>query len=225
MGRNEDHQVRWCALKVRVDCPECGSALFIDGPYKRVHCSACGASTSVSNLWPTLVERCVERGAGGRHFRATSFVWAGNHVPHILYASNKGHPPLCTQCDEVLHEAEQVADGTEGDFACTACGTLHPTWPAPPYLSQSTLPGGVHVRQVFMAPPEDDASESPPAPEGAKPIRFGCPNCGASLKIDTDTPRVLTCEYCEADSYLPPEVWNRFHPVRKRRAFWMRLGE
>jgi predicted RNA-binding Zn-ribbon protein involved in translation (DUF1610 family) len=225
MSKNDDRQpLRWCALKVRIDCPECGSALFVDGPYKNVLCSACGARTSVTNLWPTLLENCLERGAGGQHFRASSFVWAGNNVPHILYAANKGHPPLCERCDRVLDEAEHIADGTDGNFFCPACGSPHATWPAPGYLSQKKLSGGVRATQVFMAPPEAAQGQPSPASADARPVIFGCPNCGANLRITGDSPRVLTCAHCDADAYLPPEVWNRLHPVRKRRAFWLRLG-
>lgn len=225
VGRQDDQRsVRWCALKVRVNCPECGSALFVDGPYKKVLCPACDSRTAVTALWPILLERAIDNGAGGRHFRSSSFIWAGNDVPHILYAANKGHPPLCGRCDEVLDEAEHVAGGTDADFFCPACGAAHPTWPAPGYLSQKKLPGGVRAQQVFMAPSEE-AQGRPPAPaRDAKPVNFGCPNCGANLAITGDSLRVLTCEFCEADSYLPPAIWNRLHPVRKRRAFWIRLG-
>ncbi len=226
MGRGERSEVpNWLALKVRVNCPECGSALFIDGPYKKVLCDACGSRTSVSNLWPTLMENALDRGSGGRHFRAMSFVWAGNQVPHILYGANKGHPPLCSHCDEVLDEVENVADGTNGNFFCPACGAAHPTWSAPGYLSSKKLPGGKRAKQVFMAPTEDSQGNAAPAAgEPPKPILFGCLNCGANLRIAIETPRILTCEFCEADSFLPPAVWNRLHPIRKRRAFWIRLG-
>lgn len=217
--------LRWCALKVRIDCPECGSALFVDGPYKHVLCPACGSKTAVADLWPHVVELALDRGAGGKHFKSSSFVWAGNNVPHVLYAANKGHPPLCSHCDEVLDEAEHVADGTLGNFFCPACGTPHPTWPAPGYLAQKKLRGGARVKQVFMAPAEDAQGRAiDDTPATVNPVLFGCLNCGANLRVTGETRRVLTCEYCQADSFLPAEVWNRLHPVRKRRAFWLRIG-
>lgn len=215
---------RWCALKVRVDCPECGSALFVDGPYKKALCTACGTRTAVTNLWPTLLDRTMERGSGGPHFRQLTFVWAGNLIPQIWYGANKGSPPICSTCDQVIEGAEQIADGTEGTLFCPGCGTEHATWPAPGYLSQKRLPGGKRAKQVFLAPPEEQQGTPSPTPADVKPILFGCLNCGANLRITGDTPRVLTCEFCQTDCFLPPEIWNRLHPVRKRRAFWIRLG-
>jgi DNA-directed RNA polymerase subunit RPC12/RpoP len=224
-GKERRETPGWCALKVRVDCPECGSALFIDGPYKNVVCTACRSRTSVTNLWPRLLENAIERGGTGQHFRALSLVWAGNQVPHILYGANKGHPPICSECGHVITAADEIADGTDGQFFCPGCGLGHPTWAAPGYLAQTKLPGGKRAKQIFMAPAE--SAEPPPAAPGApevRPVLFGCLNCGANLRITVDTPRVLTCEYCDTDCFLPPAVWHRLHPVRKRRAFWIRLG-
>jgi predicted RNA-binding Zn-ribbon protein involved in translation (DUF1610 family) len=207
---------RWCALKVRIDCPECGTPILVDGPYKRAVCEGCRGAAPVANLWGRLVSRALEDGARGRGFRATSFLFAGNAVPQIFYAANRDHVPLCSACDEPIEAADAVQTGTEGVFHCTACGAAHPTWPAPGYLKSAK------IEQVFMAPPE---GQSPPANEPAsalRPIVFSCVNCGAALRIASETPRVLGCDYCEVDNYLPAEVWNRLHPVRKRRAFWLR---
>jgi predicted RNA-binding Zn-ribbon protein involved in translation (DUF1610 family) len=209
---------RWCALKVRVDCPECGTPILIDGPYRRALCEGCRAHVSVANLWRGLVERALEDGSGGRHFRGKSFIWAGNVVPQIIYAANRDHPPLCSACDEPIPAADDVPDGTDGQFYCPACGAAHPTWPAPGYLTSA------RVTQVFMAPPEDEQGRAiaAAAPSDARPIMFSCVNCGGALKISADSPRVVPCEYCEVDNHLPAELWNRLHPVRRRRAFWLR---
>lgn len=209
---------RWCALKVRLDCPECGSAILVDGPYKQAPCAACGARVPMADTWSWLVERALEDGAGGKTFRLHTLISAGQGRPgHIFLAVNKGHPPICSRCDEVLDEVDGggVPDGKTGDFHCPACGAAHPTWPAPGYLKHAG------VRQVFLAPPEDAAPEvaAGPAP---KPVLFACPNCGGSLKIDGATKRVCTCTYCDVDAYLPAELWNQLHPVRRRRAFWLR---
>lgn len=217
-----DGRPRWVALKVRVDCPECGSALFVDGPYKKALCTACGSRSSVTSLWSNLVDNAVDRGSGGTHFRSLSFVFAGNPIPHVLYAVNKGHPPLCTFCDAVLEQAEEVPTGSTGNVSCPSCAGANPTWPAPGFIASKKLRGGLRAEQVFVAPVED-AQHVEHVPD-AKPVIFGCLNCGANLKITAESKRVVTCDYCDTDSFLPASVWHRLHPVRKRRAFWLRLG-
>ncbi len=210
---------RWCAVKMRVDCPECGSPVLLDGPYKRAACTACGARVSVANVWNWVVERALTDGGRGRHFQLSTLVQAGkNALGNIHVALNKDHPPICASCDAVLDELDQaVADGTNGTFHCPACGAPHPTWPAPGYLKQAG------VIQTFLAPPEDAPASAAITPGTTpKPILFLCPNCGASLKIGTETKRISTCEFCDVDTYLPPALWNQLHPVRRRRAFWLR---
>jgi hypothetical protein len=209
---------RWCALKVRIDCPECGTPILVDGPYKRARCEGCHSGAPMANLWSRLVARALEDGARGRGFRTSSFIFAGNAVPQIFYAANRDQVPLCSACDEPVPAADSVATGTDGLFHCTSCGVAHPTWPAPGYLKSAK------VEQVFMAPPEGQDVRQGPSSADVRPIAFSCVNCGAPSRISSETPRVLSCDYCEVDNYLPADIWNRLHPVRKRRAFWMRCA-
>ncbi len=205
----------WCGLKVRVDCPECGSAVLVDGPYKKVACTACDARISLAGIWKWVVDRALEDGAGGQHFRLSTLLQTGKGGLGAIYVGlNRGHPPVCSTCNEVLDEVDGgVADGHDGDFHCPACGGAHPTWPAPPYLKQCK------ATQVFMAPKEDEQSAMLTPVAEAKPVMFACPNCGANLRITGDTKRVST-----VDTYLPAALWNQLHPVRRRRAFWLRLS-
>ncbi len=206
---------------MRVDCPECGSPVFVDGPYENARCGACDSDVRVIDLWGDLMDRALSSEARGEEFQLASMLIAGTNVSvsHIAYATNRDTPPICTQCGELLDEVSRVPDGSSEDFYCPSCGTGHPTWPAPSYI-----PSHLRAKQVFLAPREN--SEAPASAEAnpARPILFGCMGCGAHLNVAVETPRVLTCEYCDADCYLPHEVWNRLHPVRKRRAFWIRLA-
>jgi len=51
-------------------------------------------------------------------------------------------------------------------------------------------------------------------------VLFSCLGCGAALKVDARTPRLLACQYCEATSYLPDALWLRLHPAQRKRPFW-----
>jgi predicted RNA-binding Zn-ribbon protein involved in translation (DUF1610 family) len=212
-------KTKWCAIKLRIDCPECGSSVRVDGPWPEVSCEACGAQIPLAKKWPNIVEHALHHGKGGRDFRLVAAIETGPDGLGMRYmALNKGTPPICTECGELLDEVEDgVADGTEGHFHCPACGTALPTWPAPKYLRQ------VGARQVFLAPPNGEAPSPTEATEPPKPVVLHCPNCGAALQITAQTKRICTCQYCDVDTYLPATLWNQLHPVRKRRAFWLRF--
>lgn len=209
----------WLAIKVRVDCPECGSPVMLDGPWENMRCAACAHVTRVADLWPDVIEIAQEYGGSGTDFTLKTIVRGLLPTPNIACAVNKGHPPICNQCGEVLDEVASVPNGTDGAFHCPACGAAHPTWPAPKYM-------GAHARQVFMAP--KGPGTEPPAPSATKaprPVIFTCPSCGANLRIAQDTLRLLSCQYCDVDVFLPADIWLQLHPVRKRQAFWIRTRD
>src|SRR6185437_12497888 len=41
---------------------------------------------------------------------------------------------------------------------------------------------------------------------------FYCANCKAPLPVDGSN-RVVKCQYCATDVYLPDDLWQRMHPV------------
>jgi len=210
---------RWCSIKLRLDCQECGSSIRVDGPHAEVTCEACGGRLELTDKWQNVVEHALHHGKGGRDYRRVAAIDSGVDGLGMRYmALNKGLPPVCSECDKAMGgAADAVTDGTEGSFQCNKCGAPHPTWPAPKFLKQAG------VRQVFMAPPEEHGAEEAAARPAPKPVTFQCPTCGAPLAIDGDTKRICTCEFCQSDTFLPASLWNQLHPVRMRRAFWLRL--
>lgn len=58
-----------------------------------------------------------------------------------------------------------------------------------------------------------------------KPVLFSCPRCGAGLDIAAESPRILTCKYCDSDLYLPDALWHALHPVKRRAPFWVGFEE
>ena len=90
-------------------------------------------------------------------------------------------------------------------------------------LSPTSLACGERsdVTQIFGAPPEGPpgfASAAPHAQTGVSFVSFSCPDCGANLKVTPDSPRVLRCSYCQADSFLPRRALARAPPGEKAHA-------
>jgi hypothetical protein len=178
--------VTWIALKARVDCPECGLPVLLEGPWAAMRCPSCHSETAIGYWWGKLVAAAQEQAPGGRRFAPRFAMDTSKPIPSIFYAVNKGQPPICSGCDKVLDAATQVATGTDGSFQCTHCGEAHETFPAPRHLQ-----GG--VAQVFLALREGEQLAATTA-QKAKPVMFSCTNCGGNLKITAETTRIVTCQ-------------------------------
>jgi hypothetical protein len=124
-------------------------------------------------------------------------------------------PPTCTACDHPV-DVSAITPGTEGEIACS-CGHAMPTFPAPAWLRE-VHPSAV---QLFNAAREQGATKAPVTPQVNRPVSFGCPDCGANLKVTIDSPRILECQYCKTDLFLPDPLWRALHPVRKRSAWYV----
>lgn len=203
----------WIALKARAECPECGSSVMLEGPWATMHCPSCRAETPVGYYWTKLVADALEKAPGGRRFAPRFAMDTSKPVTSLSYAVNKDQRPICSACDEDLEAADQVKTGTDGTFRC-GCGAVHDTFPAPKHMQGGAAQIFLGVREKEQLRPSKDAA--------AKPVLFNCTNCGGNLKVTTDASRILTCEYCDVDLYLPQALWNALHPVKKRRAFWVR---
>jgi hypothetical protein len=186
---------------------------MLEGPWAEMQCPSCHAETPIAYWWSTLVANAGEKAPGGRRFAPRFAMDTSKPITHIHYAVNQGQPPICSGCDAVL-DVDAIANGTDGTFHCTACGAIHDTFPAPKHLRGGAV-------QIFLAVRDTDQLAERAA-KTAKPVMFDCTNCGGNLKITTETTRFTTCQYCEVDLFLPQALWNALHPVRKRRAFWLR---
>lgn len=146
--------------------------------------------------------------------------------PQRLYRSHQGmllevdeRPPKCLECGHGLDASTLLGEAykeQEPKAFCGQCGTpvplrrseqeqqwIHPTVAA--IVNETALRG--------------DLTE----PVASAPVLFACLGCGASLEIDGTTPRISTCKYCDATSYLPDALWLRLHPTQRKRAFHLLL--
>ncbi|HJL18056.1 MAG TPA: hypothetical protein RMH99_20500 [Sandaracinaceae bacterium LLY-WYZ-13_1] len=203
----------WCALKMKIDCLECGLPVMVDGPWQRLRCPHCHGEMDITFVWRRAIEEAMR---AKNRFEQRSVFDTSNPVPFFSFAAAKGTKPRCTGCDAKL-AVNEIETGVDGTIHCTRCGRGHETWPAPTWLRKVSL-----ARQIFCGMREADQGEEPETAEGSKPIVLTCVNCSAPLRVTAETERVVPCAYCEVEVFLPAEIWHRLHPVRKRRAFWIR---
>ncbi|MBD3191905.1 MAG: hypothetical protein GF308_14755 [Candidatus Heimdallarchaeota archaeon] len=91
--------------------------------------------------------------------------------------------------------------------------------PPPPEWLKKVLP----IVFCFVDASIDSKKEKsePTIPEG---IAFSCPRCGAMLVVDGKN-RLVPCDYCKLQVYLPDDLWLRIHPVEKKKKWFVVYDE
>ena len=59
--------------------------------------------------------------------------------------------------------------------------------------------------------------------ENAQPVLMACPGCGGGLTISADMERTCACRFCNAQVFIPDELWKRLHPVKVKRGWYVRF--
>ncbi|MDX2053649.1 MAG: hypothetical protein SFV15_14710 [Polyangiaceae bacterium] len=213
-------QVSYFVYRVQFPCTECGEAVMLSGPQLVVECGACRSRLEIeAALWPSIL--------GFRKFAAEFALVPGKTRGSSLTSGEfrflvRWGPevPQCAACGLAL-AAEAVPNGGVGALNCQ-CGASTQTFPVPAWLSALEP----QALQVFGPEREGVApSATVTTRDATRPVVFECPECGAKLKVKSDTARVHTCSYCDSDLYLPNALWRTLHPVRKRASFWVRFSD
>lgn len=199
-------------FKIRTSCPECGDPLILDGPLRSIRCLAC---QSLVEIAPSNWQRIMEYRKDNKVRKRVLPVVLGFASEFTFNMRMGPQAPRCAACDEAL-DVSGVATGTDGEIACR-CGQTMPTFAAPAWLREVEP----SAAQLFNAAREDVPHKGPVASDASRPVSFGCPDCGANLKITIESPRILGCQFCKADLFLPDPLWRALHPVRKRSAWYV----
>lgn len=194
--------MKYVRLQVRVDCPECGLPVPLNGPWRSFHCHSCQADSKIDAAkWGDILESVRDDlGTGGRG-RVCPITIFDEFNTRILAARAM---PRCPQCKASLPGSDTIE--TETTLVCPDCGRKIPAFPVPQWLSELVPSAAVLLNATLQ--------DTPAGPDagGVKPVMFACLQCGSPLKVDGTT-RVLTCGSCDADCYLPDPLWLRLHPA------------
>jgi hypothetical protein len=132
----------------------------------------------------------------------------GQYTFHTLYGKQK---PRCAKCKTSLDESKYEDYTKAGSAECTKCKNPVSVRHLPEAAQQ--IFGEVKYVIGEDADLFSSGKTSMKTPQAAKPILFTCPSCAGNLKID-GTSRVVTCNYCNSEIYLPDDLWLRLHPVK-----------
>ncbi|MCD4846761.1 MAG: hypothetical protein K8R76_01060 [Candidatus Aegiribacteria sp.] len=205
--------MNWAVIEMSIKCPHCDSPVHIDGPYRKILCRSCQSEIDFpEDVWKDLLEdvqgEVVNEFEEGEGSSSTIF---GHFNMSMMYARLKAYCRSCKRDFDM--ETEYTGQDT---LVCPDCGARTPIFPAPEWFKGAMSKAKLIVGAL---PDIEDVSE----PEGLSgPVAFSCPQCGGSLMIDGKE-RIVICEYCETNVYLPDDLWLRLHPAKKKNRWFVGL--
>jgi hypothetical protein len=199
--------MRYGCFEIRTSCSSCGQSLPLNGPYRKVTCTACFSEISIpADIVSGFLNDFEEEYEGleqGQGQGGTLMSGSGTYK----YGTWR-LPPRCSSCKKPLPVAEEVS---EGPLRCS-CGADYHLFPAPDWLKRD-VPSVVFCITAGPPPGESGELELEPDEESVKPIVMSCPNCAGALSISAASERVMSCGFCNTEVYVPDAVWKRLHPV------------
>ncbi|MBN1532270.1 MAG: hypothetical protein JXA20_06385 [Spirochaetes bacterium] len=208
--------IRYAGFTILTKCDGCGQPVPLNGPFRAVRCAACRrevviAPDSLAGLCNDFEEEREEL-HDGEAYRGTLM---GSGYFEYSYQRME---PRCGSCKAPL---PMPAPDTDGPLPCPRCGVLHQVYPAPPWL-RKRVPSAI---QCLSREREASGDTGPGLvdEDSPAPVVMACPKCGGTLTVTTVSERILRCEYCRSDAYVPDAVWTRLHPVKTAEEWFVRF--
>jgi Zn finger protein HypA/HybF involved in hydrogenase expression len=192
-------------FEVSIKCPKCDGAVMLNGPWESAHCNRCQNDTEVPHeFWIDMIKDIRSEIASGELAEGEG----RNSTIFGMFSTSLLYGRLAARCEECKTPIEIAADLTEPYVhTCPKCSLKTPVSPAPDWLAQGS-PG---VRHLVAA----EAAGAGEEPAVSGPIAMSCTQCGGNLLLDGKD-RLVPCQYCGVNLYLPDDLWFRLHPVKTK---------
>lgn len=216
-------QSAFIRIEVRTDCPTCSQSLPLNAPKERLRCAFCGSPVLVpvpdlAEIFQYIESHYAEETDEDDEYALSAEEEARARQETILGEGCELRfefgpaSPTCANCGQLLPVGE-LTPVERQELTC-ACGTAYVSLPAT--AAQAAQIDGA-LQLVSAEPSEDPAQQAT--------TQGSCPQCGAELTISRDTRRVCPCQFCDAQLFLPGDVWTRLHPPPKLQPWYVRFLE
>jgi hypothetical protein len=201
-------------IECSIKCPKCDGAVMLNGPWETAHCNRCQNDIDVPHAFWTDILKDIreETGEGGSlaEGEGRNSTIFGTFNTSLLYGR------LQVRCEKCKTPIEVRADVGPGyTHTCGKCGLETNVSPVPAWLA-GEFPGILHLVAAEVQGAEEESAVS-------GPVALSCPQCGGSLVVDGKD-RLVPCEYCKVNVYLPDDLWLRLHPVKTKTRWFVAFG-
>ncbi len=190
-------------IKAKSSCPECGNPIFLNGPTNEITCSYCFKQLTINKDIPIDLVLTPFNEISDKQKRDANY-----NCLSYEYSFNKSYPK-CPQCEEdiPIEKLTEMPNLAVWKIKCEKCNNIISAGRIPKWIKKKIPYAKIAINALFGF---DKQNTNETATEG---IVFSCPKCGGALNVD-GSERVIKCEYCTSDVYIPDSLWLRLHPVK-----------
>lgn len=193
--------------------------LPVNGPVRTARCGACQAELGIpEKLWGELLVALDDAHDTMTDGATRSRVW--DSLERKFHCSYTRLLPRCGKCSRPF--PLDVAVEVDRELPCETCGVSMSVYPAPDWVTHVS-PTSQQVYSTVRSVAMDAGEAAAKVPDAAAPVVMPCPRCGGALEIVGESERTVKCRFCEADVFLPDELWSRLHPVRTVQEWFVRF--
>jgi hypothetical protein len=208
-------------IELKTACKHCSSPLMLNAFTEDILCASCGKTNTFSTeTWKSLLDDAMKEAPKFKPGEGQpSTIMQGEYTYKLMYGRQE---PRCGKCKENIDVSKMEEYSNSGTAICLKCS--NPVFIRKP----SELISGIFSSVKYLAGEDEDLlsvhKSGEKLPSAAKPVLFTCPSCAGNLKID-GTDRMIECQFCNSQIYLPDDLWFRLHPPKTVERWYMVVDE
>ncbi len=189
--------------KLKVKCMECGTSNPINAPVQQLTCFHCQTNIKITDeIWQDIFEK-------------NNGVMSCTDYEIDIKKSRKATICPNQKCKKEILLSDISVDKDDA-IICKSCKEEISNYRAPDWLKKFS---------EYSATPALIIGAQELIPQTLSAVATKCISCGASMKIQKETPRLCHCEHCQTQQYLPDDIWLKLHPVNKRELWYILFKE
>jgi predicted RNA-binding Zn-ribbon protein involved in translation (DUF1610 family) len=209
---------RYACFELITKCNSCGNPVPITGPFQKTVCPSCFNDVQVhSESFADFFNSFDEEYSSLDHGQGSGGTVIGGRGS-FEYAYWRLEP-RCSDCKNKFPEHDSK---TEGKFNCPKCGKEYYVFPASKEI-QELSPSVTQFITFEKVNGKDDKSTVNPDESKQSLVVMSCPKCGGAVTVTEMSERIMKCEYCTTEVYVPDAVWKRLHPVKQKVEWFVKL--
>lgn len=198
-------------LEASVVCPRCQQPIHLNGAAESVLCDKCQHVLPLApEAWASLISDKISEAAQLEDGNGLQSTELGGMNATFKYGRL---PARCEKCKTAFPITNVSQLG--GQIFCPGCGQRTAGRPAPAWMK------AVHPAIVGLVGESHGGDTAAPM-TGIEPVVIHCYGCGGKLSCDGST-RQVVCQYCQAENFLPDQLWLRLHPAAIRTPWFILL--